>query len=237
MANRGRLQTRHGTGTQFEQNKSTILPDELVIVDSGDTETNGSAVYYKPNGGTPKRLANAEELDGISGDVSDLETALNNKVDKTTTIAGLQLNANISADALKEALSVKGITIINETTVPESATWGGTIPDTYEGETGESPELAYYEDFPAYWVLTYVDDGTYYWDKIVLHSYLDEKADLAPIAPASPINLNSGQPFVDGNNKICIKTAASGTYGDVRAYNTQYIDTMIGNIESLLAQV
>ena len=65
MANRGRLQTRHGTGTQFEQNKSTILPDELVIVDSGDTETNGSAVYYKPNGGTPKRLANADEISSL----------------------------------------------------------------------------------------------------------------------------------------------------------------------------
>ena len=65
MATRGRVQHRHGTYTQFDENKSTILADEIVIVDSGDPETNGSAVYYKPNGGTPKRLANAEEISSL----------------------------------------------------------------------------------------------------------------------------------------------------------------------------
>ena len=62
MATRGRVQHRHGTYTQFDENKSTILADEMVIVDSGDPVNNGSALYYKPNGGTPTRLANSDEV-------------------------------------------------------------------------------------------------------------------------------------------------------------------------------
>ena len=62
MAN-SRVQHRHGTKAQLDANTSSILSDEIVIVDSGDDTEDGSAVYYKPNvtGATPKRLAQAGE--------------------------------------------------------------------------------------------------------------------------------------------------------------------------------
>lgn len=61
---RARVQHRHGTFSNYENNKTTILNDEIVVVDSGHPDTpDGSALYYRPSGASePVRVANADEL-------------------------------------------------------------------------------------------------------------------------------------------------------------------------------
>ena len=61
---RARVQHRHGTFSNYENNKTTILNDEIVVVDSGHPDTpDGSALYYRPSGASePVRVANAGEL-------------------------------------------------------------------------------------------------------------------------------------------------------------------------------
>lgn len=61
---RARVQHRHGTFSNYKNNKTTILNDEIVVVDSGHPDTpDGSALYYRPSGASePVRVANAGEL-------------------------------------------------------------------------------------------------------------------------------------------------------------------------------
>ena len=63
----GHFIQRHGNYVNFNEQSENILPDELVIVDSGDPNTSsGKALYYKPASGNPVRVANAEELGGVN---------------------------------------------------------------------------------------------------------------------------------------------------------------------------
>ena len=73
MAN-ARVQHRHGTKAQFDANKSYILSDELVVVDSGEDTESGSAVYYKTNAANaePVRLQNAGDRGCFPRIVSDV---------------------------------------------------------------------------------------------------------------------------------------------------------------------
>lgn len=63
---KARTQQRHGTFTEFTNDKNNILPDELTIVDSGREVPTGktdSALYYLPFGkNEPVRVANADEV-------------------------------------------------------------------------------------------------------------------------------------------------------------------------------
>lgn len=70
---------------------------------------------------------------------------------------------------LANASEVLKITMINESTFPESAEWGDEIPDTFEGLTGEPPELAFWNN--NLWflseVIVYPQSYThYYWLRI-----------------------------------------------------------------------
>ena len=55
------IQHRHGTATQVNNNWNKVFNEELVIVDSGDTTPDGTAVYFRPANGSQKRLRNADE--------------------------------------------------------------------------------------------------------------------------------------------------------------------------------
>lgn len=62
----GHFLQRHGTYAELteviEQNNG-VFPDEIVIVDSGDPNTqNGTAVYFKPASGELERLAKSDEI-------------------------------------------------------------------------------------------------------------------------------------------------------------------------------
>lgn len=69
---KARYQHQHGTKSAMDNNVSSILTDEIVVVDSGAplfTGSTGSSVYYKPSGfSSIVRLVNADEIQNISFD-------------------------------------------------------------------------------------------------------------------------------------------------------------------------
>lgn len=152
---KARYQHQHGTSTQLWSAGSTILDDEIAIVDSGAQNKSGSAVHFKPLGANKTiELANREDTISVTfgytdkpstgyetlssdaykqGDFfyntsdnkmwvcSERVATVNNtykykwkaiatgedisdKVDNTTTIAGIDLQDDITASELSEAL-------------------------------------------------------------------------------------------------------------------------------------
>ena len=60
---KARVQLRHGTYANYESHKTEVLPEEVVIIDSGHPgTTDGKAMYYRTSSGEPVRVANADEL-------------------------------------------------------------------------------------------------------------------------------------------------------------------------------
>lgn len=322
---KARYQHTHGTKSSFDENKSEILPAEIVVVDSGANTKSGAAVYFKPVGGQPIPLANLDDVASIDyssvagyvvfvgneekpeREVLPTTTAegiyplyciyinptkqkawvctnkvigsaisiytwilaydLSTKVDKTTTIAGMQIQNGITAEALKEAIGSSGVTLIDDET---SQGWSGEVPNTYAGDTGAVGELALYENMGTLWYLEEVDNSTYTWTKLIsaneLATLLNRKQSTSertnvvnqystnfqyPTAkavydyamgyvPKDPTaeqiaSLPVGQIYSDTtNHKAVIKTEAATTQ---EFYDTTYIDSMIGNIETALSEV
>lgn len=138
------------------------------------------------------------------------------------------------------------VTIINTTTVPDSAQWT-SIPTTYAGETGEVGEIALWEGH-GLWYLKAIGGTTtttYTWKQLGEQEDIDDleanKMDMngTALSDAGINDLPAGQVFVSSDTDIAIgiKTATEGEEGDRRAYTTDYIDALIGNIETLLSQV
>lgn len=139
-----------------------------------------------------------------------------------------------------------GIFKINENTVPESANWGDSIPSSYAGQNGEAGELAFWDNDAEFWGLFGVntDPATgiinYDWLKIAteidisdLEETITRKMSRAPLNPtaAQIAAMSAGQLYGDTvNHKGTIK-------GGQSFYDTTYIDSMVGNIETLLSQV
>lgn len=127
-----------------------------------------------------------------------------------------------------------GVRII---TPEESAGWDDEIPLTFAGELYD---IAGWDD--KLWVLNQIaatpEGGTnYFWEPLIsaydLDTALEAKMNLAPVNPtAEEINvMSAGQLYGDTvNHKGIIK-------GGQSFYDTTYIDSMIGDIETLLSQV
>lgn len=120
------------------------------------------------------------------------------------------------------------IFVIDETSVPESASWGDHIPTTYAGQTGKIPEINFYNDklWCLYAINEYAGQPVYNWIEIAdgadladLQSEINEKMDLSPINPtAEEIEaMPSGQLYGDTvNHKVVIK-------GGQELYDSEYL--------------
>lgn len=72
-----RMQQRSGTFTQYQDNQSSVLPNELIVVTSGDRHTtDGKTAYLKIGTTTQKRIVFGDELKATNDNVSTLTTAV-----------------------------------------------------------------------------------------------------------------------------------------------------------------
>ena len=147
-----------------------------------------------------------------------VDTALAGKVDKTRTVAGLPLSANISQQELAANLSG----YINPKLVIPGTTSG--IGGQYGKTADEEPVMCV---FGASWVKLMTEDDA------------AEKMSLAPDVTTSQIaGVPTGQVFTCQAN-VALKTA--GSYIELakrsNVYSRSEIDSMIGNIETLLSTV
>ena len=212
---RARIQQRHGTYNDFNDNKATVITGELVIVDSGKPdsgEKTDAALYYKPQGKDPVRVANADE---ITSEIPDGAVTTDKIADKAIT------KAKLGDDVIAE-LDGKGVFAINEETVPESAQWDDEIPYTYVGEYGD---VALWNG--ELWYLSAINEygakKTYAWERLLSLFDLEAVMDLAPLNPTAEqiAALPSGQLYSDVvNHKGIIK-------GGQEFYDTNYVDSKL----------
>ncbi len=126
-----------------------------------------------------------------------------------------------------------GVFKINENTVPESANWGDSIPESYAGQNGEAGELAFWEHDDEFWGIFGVNTdprtGIIYYDWLKISTEIDisdlktEKMSHAPINPTAEqiAAMSTGQLYGDTvNHKGTIK-------GGQSFYDTEYIDTAL----------
>ncbi len=179
------------------------------------------------------------------GDVSvaQIRLDMNGKIYRRKGTAN---SGTVTWESTWAAFEPGGIFKINENTVPESANWGDSIPYSYTGQTGEEGELVYWEDNIHLWILSTVGidprtETTFYeWLKLPNElDFTDLKVDLLRKMSCAPLNptaaqidaMSAGQLYGDTvNHKGTIK-------GGQSFYDTTYIDSMVGNIETLLSEV
>lgn len=86
-----RMQQRSGTFTQYQDNQSSVLPNELIVVTSGDPNTTDEkAAYLKIGTTTQKRIVFSDELTATNNNVSTL----------TTDVTSLQSQLSATNDSL-----------------------------------------------------------------------------------------------------------------------------------------
>ena len=135
------------------------------------------------------------------------------------TIAGIDLQDNITAAELNSALGNRGFAIITDETVPASANWNGVIPNTFAGNSGEIGELALFYDYAALWFLADNDNDVFEWYRLLSTDDLHTLMKVAPVNPtaAQIEDLPNGQLYGDTvNHKGIIK-------GGQQFYDTSYI--------------
>ena len=72
-----RMQQRSGTFTQYQDNQSSVLPNELIVITSGDRHTkDGTTAYLKIGTTTQKRIVFSDELEATNDNVSTLTAAV-----------------------------------------------------------------------------------------------------------------------------------------------------------------
>lgn len=86
-----RMQQRSGTFAQYQDNQSSVLPNELIVVTSGDPNTTDEkAAYLKIGTTTQKRIVFSDELTATNSNVSTL----------TTDVTSLQSQLSATNDSL-----------------------------------------------------------------------------------------------------------------------------------------
>ncbi len=86
-----RMQQRSGTFTQYQDNQSSVLPNELIVVTSDDPNTtDGKTAYLKIGTTTQKRIVFSDELKATNDNVSTL----------TTDVTSLQSQLSTTNDSL-----------------------------------------------------------------------------------------------------------------------------------------
>lgn len=87
-----RMQQRYGTYTQFDADKSNLLPHEFASVTANDPNTtSGKALYFYSGSGEPNRLLTDEDKNAIDSDVS---TAMSDATQALNTTGSLQVGLN-----------------------------------------------------------------------------------------------------------------------------------------------
>lgn len=134
---------------------------------------------------------------------------------------------------------------IRVVTPEESQGWTDSIPTSFAGELYD---IAGWNKY--LWQLVNIDNGLYYWDKLLteedlvsalnnyytrtqVNSLISTKMDLSPLNPTAEqiAAMSNGQLYGDTvNHKAVIK-------GGQSFYDTAYIDSMIGDVETLLSEV
>ena len=87
-----RMQQRYGTYTQFDADKSNLLPHEFASVTANDPNTtSGKALYFYSGSGEPNRLLTDEDKTSID---SGITSAANNAAEALNTTSSLQVGLN-----------------------------------------------------------------------------------------------------------------------------------------------
>lgn len=69
-----RMQQRYGTYSQFQNDKSNLLPNEFASVTADDPNTaSGKALYFNPESGEPYRLLTNEDKTELDADIEQVE--------------------------------------------------------------------------------------------------------------------------------------------------------------------
>lgn len=87
-----RMQQRYGTYTQFDADKSNLLPHEFASVTANDPNTtSGKALYFYSGSGEPTRLLTDEDKTSID---SGITSAANNAAEALNVTSSLQVGLN-----------------------------------------------------------------------------------------------------------------------------------------------
>ena len=87
-----RMQQRYGTYTQFDADKSNLLPHEFASVTANDPNTtSGKALYFYSGSGEPNRLLTNEDKTSID---SGITSAANNAAEALNATSSLQVGLN-----------------------------------------------------------------------------------------------------------------------------------------------
>ncbi len=87
-----RMQQRYGTYSQFQADKTNLLPNEFASVTADDPNTvSGKALYFNPESGEPTRLLTDEDKEQIDSAVSAAVQTANNA---QAGVVGLQTTVN-----------------------------------------------------------------------------------------------------------------------------------------------
>ena len=186
------------------------------------------------------------ELQGVFKDIYEVVNGLPSENIRTDVIycvpldnptEGHEYDKYLYIDGDWENLGTGSITssifVIDETSVPESVNWGGTIPETYTGQTGKVPEINFYDD--KLWYLQailerYDQQGrfigySYGWINILDGADIVHKMALIPSDPTSQQieAMPNGQFYGDTvKHKGIVK-------GGQQFYDTDYIDSTINH--------
>ena len=102
-----RMQQRYGTYSQFQADKSNLLPNEFASVTANDPNTtSGKALYFNPESGEPNRLLTDEDKSAIDANVSQ---AVQDAAMAVHTTESLQIAMNIFQQQLQRKIEMPAV--------------------------------------------------------------------------------------------------------------------------------
>ena len=102
-----RMQQRYGTYSQFQTDKTNLLPNEFASVVSGDPNTlSGKALYFNSESGEPNRLLTDEDKSAIDANVSQAVQDASAAVHATES---LQIAMNIFQQQLQRKIEMPAV--------------------------------------------------------------------------------------------------------------------------------
>lgn len=102
-----RMQQRYGTYSQFQADKTNLLPNEFASVTANDPNTtSGKALYFNPESGEPNRLLTDEDKSAIDANVSQ---AVQDAAMAVHTAESLQIAMNIFQQQLQRKIEMPAV--------------------------------------------------------------------------------------------------------------------------------